>query len=141
MRPSVRPARGFTLIEVMVVLAIAAILASLAYPAYTSHIVRARRAEARAVLMESAQFLERHYAAQGSYDAAALPLRLQTVPAGAPEGAATYAISLDTAATGWTLTATVSAARPDEACGDLVLTHTGQKSRTGQGMSEAACWR
>ena len=140
MRPSARPAPGFTLIEVMVVLAIAAILASLAYPAYTSHIVRARRADARAVLMESAQFLERHYAAQGSYDAAALPLRLQTAPAGVSEGA-TYAISLDTAATSWTLTAKVSAARPDEACGDLVLTHTGQKSRTGAGMSEAACWR
>jgi type IV pilus assembly protein PilE len=133
-------ASGFTLIEVMVVVAIVAIISSLAYPAYTSHIVRARRADARAVLMESAQFLERHYSAQGSYDGAALPLRLQTAPAGAGEGAS-YAISVDAAATGWTLTAQVSAARPDEACGNLVLTHTGQKSRTGEAMSEAACWR
>ncbi len=133
-------ARGFTLIEVMVVVAIVAIISSLAYPAYTSHIMRARRAEARAVLMESGQFLERHYSAQGSYDGAQLPQRLRTAPAGAAEGAS-YTISVEAAATGWTLTAQVSAARPDEACGNLVLTHTGQKSRTGEAMSEAACWR
>ncbi len=128
------------MIEVMVVLAIVAIISSLAYPAYTSHIVRGRRADARAVLMESAQFLERHYSAQGSYEGAQLPQRLQTAPAGAASGAA-YTLSLEAEATGWTLTAQVSAARPDVACGDLVLTHTGQKSRRGEGLSDVACWR
>jgi len=52
---------GFTLIEVMVVVAIVGILAAIAYPSYQEHVRRANRAEARGILLEMAQLLERNY--------------------------------------------------------------------------------
>lgn len=47
--------RGFTLIELMIVVAIVAILAAVAYPAYTSHVRRGYRAAAQSYLMDLAQ--------------------------------------------------------------------------------------
>ena len=44
--------RGFTLIELMIVVAIVAILAAIAYPAYTESVRKGRRAEARTALAE-----------------------------------------------------------------------------------------
>jgi type IV pilus assembly protein PilE len=54
-----RPISGFTLIELMIVVAIVAILASIALPSYTSYIARARRADARTQLRQAAQFMQR----------------------------------------------------------------------------------
>lgn len=59
--------RGFTLIELMVVLAILLVLAALAYPTYSRHVVKARRAEARAALLETMQKQERHFTRHNSY--------------------------------------------------------------------------
>src|SRR3546814_13633363 len=65
--------RGFTLIELMVVVAIIAILASIAYPAYTDYIVKTRRSAGAACLLEQAQFMERYYTTNMGYSRAALP--------------------------------------------------------------------
>src|SRR3546814_6068541 len=64
--------RGFTLIELMVVVAIIAILASIAYPAYTDYIVKTRRSAGAACLLEQAQFMERYYTNNMGYSSAAL---------------------------------------------------------------------
>ena len=48
--------RGFTLIELMIVVAIVAILAAIAYPSYREHVVKSRRATAQSCLLEMAQF-------------------------------------------------------------------------------------
>ena len=53
--------RGFTLIEMMVVVAIIAILAAVAYPSYRDSVARGRRSDAKAVLTEAAQWVEREY--------------------------------------------------------------------------------
>jgi type IV pilus assembly protein PilE len=60
-------ARGFTLIEMMITVAIIGILASIAYPAYQDYVRRAARADAKAVLMETAQFMERHFTTNNAY--------------------------------------------------------------------------
>ncbi|WP_439844578.1 type IV pilin protein, partial [Aeromonas veronii] len=61
--------RGFTLIELMIVVAVVAILAAIAYPSYNNYMAAAKRAEAKAVLLEAAQYLEREFTANGNYDA------------------------------------------------------------------------
>ncbi len=61
-------AAGFTLIEVMIVVAIISILAAIALPSYTSYIARANRADARTQLMQVGQFMQRFYGANDRYD-------------------------------------------------------------------------
>ncbi|MES2878896.1 MAG: type IV pilin protein [Pseudomonadota bacterium] len=59
--------RGFTLIELMIVVAIVALLASVAYPAYTSAILKGKRAEGRAALTELMQQQERYMTQRNTY--------------------------------------------------------------------------
>ncbi len=59
--------KGFTLIELMVVIAVIAILASLALPAYQSQMKSTRRATGQAALMGFAQAMERQYTEEGTY--------------------------------------------------------------------------
>ncbi len=56
--------RGFTLIELMIVVAIIAIIAAVAYPAYTQHIIKARRSDAEGALLNFANAMERYYTEQ-----------------------------------------------------------------------------
>ena len=140
-RPGGQAGAGFTLIELMVVLAIVAILAGVAYPSYIESVKRARRSEARTYLLEAQQFMARFYSANSRYTtdeagitSPALPVRLQAVPADAPR----YTLSVVATVSGYTLTATPVG---DDDCGDLTLTHTGAKGRSGQGPTVAECWR
>lgn len=59
--------RGFTLLELMIVVAIIAILAAIAIPTYTSYITKTRRAAAAACLSEYANYMERFYTSSLSY--------------------------------------------------------------------------
>ena len=65
-KPSARMS-GFTLIELMITVVIVAVLASIALPSYTGYVARARRADARTQLLQVAQFMQRFYAANDSY--------------------------------------------------------------------------
>ncbi|HSV53158.1 MAG TPA: type IV pilin protein [Burkholderiaceae bacterium] len=58
---------GFTLIEVMIVVAVVAILSAVAYPSYVSHIAKGKRAECRGGLMQSLQQQERHFTQYNAY--------------------------------------------------------------------------
>jgi type IV pilus assembly protein PilE len=123
--------QGFTLIELLVAVAIVAILATIAVASYQDHTRRSARADAKAVLMEAAGFMERFYTTNGRYstDAAGTTAPSLTGLTQAPkEGAARYNIIVSAiSAQTYTLQAAPTGAQTGDVCGNLTLTHTGVK--------------
>lgn len=60
-----RTNRGFTLIEILIVVAIIGIIITIGYPSLTEYVNKGRRAEVAGLLSEQAQILERFYSNQG----------------------------------------------------------------------------
>ena len=126
---------GFTLIELMIVVAIIAILTAIAYPAYNKYVLRSRRSDAYAALNQGQTVMERCYAQYFSY--APTTATCPAVPATSPEGYYSVVASKVTATT-YTLTATaVGAQAADTGCATLSLDQAGNKTSTG---GSANCW-
>jgi len=128
---------GFTLIEIMVVVAIVAVLSTIAYGSYRDSVVKSKRKAAAACSIELAQFMERYYTTNMTYVGAALP------NAGCrAELALDYAFGVaGLTATGYTISATPVGAQlsSDTLCGTLGVNERGQKSKSGSG-SLTDCW-
>lgn len=132
--PTSRPQRGFTLIELMIVVAVVGILSAVAYPSYTEYVRKGHRAEARAGLLQAAQWMERAATATGTYPSA-LPANLQTVPGDR------YTISTSGDDASFTLTAAPKgSAQSGDKCGSFTLTHTGAQDLTDNTATVAECW-
>lgn len=123
---------GFTLIELMIVVAIIAVIAAIAIPQYKQFVLKSRRVAAQADLMELGAYLERYYTTNNKYTAATLPFLASR------NGTAYYNYTLPTAtATTYSLTATPTTAgdQSSELCGTLTINSVGAKTPTAVG-----CW-
>jgi type IV pilus assembly protein PilE len=132
---------GFSLIELMIVVAIVGILVGVALPAYQDYVKRGNRSEGRAYLMNAAALLERYYSDNNVYATAAntMPPSVATA-AGATSETGKYTGSMAVTTPYQTYVITAAQNFNDTDCGDLTLTQAGVKGRTGTAMSLKDCW-
>ena len=133
---SIRASRGFTLIELMIVVAIIGILAAIAFPAYQSQVRKSNRAAAQAVLMDVANKQQLYLSSQRAY--ADTLAKLSVTPPTDVSRWYDVTVAADNAATPPTFLVTAtpkvgSAQAPD---GELTLDSAGTKKR----MDDATKW-
>lgn len=126
---NIRSQRGFTLIELMIVVAIIAILAAIAVPWWGRYTYRARRTDGQKILMHVAQAEERYFTDYNKYTVTPSDLGY-TGTISSENGY--YTVSLGTPASSSVGTAYVATAAPqgpqaDDACGSLSIDNTGLK--------------
>ena len=129
-----RSNRGFTLIEIMIVIAIIGIILTISIPSYNEYVKKGRRAEVVSLLSEQAQTLERFYTRNNVY----------TGVTGLSTGNDFYTITPTLTDQTFVLTATrkTGSAMATDKCGDFTLTNTGVRSMNNAttGLTTKDCW-
>jgi len=133
--------KGFTLIELLVAIMIVGILSAVAVSSYQDYTRRAQRADAKAVLLEVAGWMERNYTATGLYnvDPAGAAIAATPITQSPKDGTARYAISFSAIAA-QSFTAQAVPATADAECGTLTLDNLGVQTESGTG-TVADCWQ
>lgn len=123
---------GFTLLELMIVLAIIGILTAIAYPSYQDSVRKARRGDAQAAMLEMANFMERKFTENNKYNTLSASATITA------SGITTdyYTFTLPTlTTTSFAINAAPQGAQASDNCGTLTLTQTGV-----QGAAITGCW-
>jgi type IV pilus assembly protein PilE len=124
---------GFTLIELMIVVAIIAVLTTISYPMYNSQIQKARRSEGRNSLLDFSMRFEEFYGTNYTYTGADVYTNLSTKPKTENNY---YQMSgvISSAGDTYTLTATaINSQAKDTDCATITFDQVGTKSPT-------TCW-
>lgn len=147
--------RGFTLVELMIVVAVIGILVAVAFPFYQQYVRKGNRQAAKATLMTLAQLQERYYTTNSIYigtigTLVGLP-GATTVYAGddPADNRAKFAVTqvagsggagCTTLSCGFLLTATANGTYLDPECGSLTLSSTGVRGKVGGTATLRECW-
>ena len=123
---------GFTLIELMIVVAVIGIIAAIAYPSYVDSVRKSRRADAETALMENAQRMEAFYAREGKYTNATLSSNKS------PDEY--YTLALNAGASTYTITATPAGDQAKDRIKGFRLDQTGKKEHTKDGSTWVTGW-
>lgn len=132
-------ARGFSLIELMIVVAVMAILASVALPSYRQHVMRSHRTDATSALLRLAAEQEKFYIQNNRY-ATYAELKSPTTEHG------WYTLAVPTAnATTFEITATAKTGEPQEAdkdCRTFRVNAAGQRTARDASNADSTgkCW-
>lgn len=124
--------RGFTLIELMIVIAVVAILMAIAVPAYNDQVQKSRRADAISELLTTAQTLERCYTRTNSYQNC-----LTSNTFDSDEGYYTVTATVSAAAFDLSAAPKSGTSQEGDACGTYTLDHIGNRSASS---STDRCW-
>ncbi len=148
-------ARGFTLVELMIVVAIIGLLASIAYPNYTAYIMKGRRTNAQSELLLLASVQEKIFLNSNSYSptlfgtfdgtasGALWATQSGTTPLRTEGGRGLYTLSMATTpanctglaaapCTAFVLTATPAGGQANDSYGTISYANDGTKSRSVQ---------
>ena len=141
MRGLRRSIHGFTLIELMIAVAVVALLAAVALPSYNEYVMRSHRANARAALLQAAQWMERTATAQGTYPlAAAIPPGVLLVEGGR------YNINADSNnGIVYSLTAIPNAPQSSDRCASFRIDQAGTRAQIAtvlvpNPLGSMECW-
>lgn len=130
-----RKVAGFTLIELMIVVAVVAVLAAIAYPSYIDSVRKSRRAQAKADLVEYQAEAERWRTVNNSYTDFDLPHDQSPREAGSPMH---YQLTLDKDANTFTITATAQGDQVNDRCGNLSINNINRKEPSAGNLAD--CW-
>ena len=146
-----KDSRGFTLVELMIVVAIVGVLAAIAYPSYSQYILKSHRTDARNAVLDLASRQERFFSINNAYS---------TSPAALGYGATASTFPVSVSVSGqsyYTLTATISSApsgfvaiaipvspqTADTKCYSFQVDQSGAQSNLdsgGSALSTTGCW-
>lgn len=153
MKSGKKKMRGFTLVEMMIVVAIISIISAIAYPSYLENVRRSNRSEVRALMLENAQYMERFFTENSSYlqSAGATPAAPVLPNLVSPRGAVGTNINYNIAfralpaqsVTTYAIEAVPANSMAGDACATLTYNHLGQRGTDGSlsaGMTSDTCW-
>lgn len=138
---------GFTLIELMIVVAIIAIIAAIAYPSYINSVTKTHRTAAEGCLSEYANYMERYYTTNLKYDKdrAGNAIALPALDCASAQNTGQYYNYSFTNGEPTQSTYKIQAvpqgiqATRDTLCGTLTLDQAGTQTESGSG-SLSDCW-
>ena len=124
----IRQQKGFTLIELMIVIAIIGVLAAIAYPSYQQYIIKSKRADMMSEMHNIASEVQNRKLAQGRYAGMVVTDLTVNYPR---QGTALYTVAItpNPLASQWTITATPIAGTQMVNDGNLSLNYQGVKCR------------
>ena len=130
--------KGFTLIEMMIVVAIIGVLAAIAYPSYQNYVIKTKRTDMMSEMQNIASEIESRKLAQGSYRAISRDIKTDFAIAYPRQGTQLYDVTINpdplappdnTLTSKWIITATPKANSQVINDGTLTLNYQGIKCR------------